>query len=1044
MSGLSIVVKAHDETFLYNINQGETLESVIKRLEEIHRIPRQIQKVYVMCDNAESSDLNYAPLPASDVAKYRVDAEFTLAKLKWLNQACSQSDAIIYQLMPTLSTIVTRNRIVEFVKKTLSKCLGSRTFCIGASMNNTYLPNETIELTPFLCKGQEDKWFLRVNEALCMAAISGTMDKDLELHSVSFDCKQGKVTLKINNHQVHIVHNELGALYFAAFIESANKQVAIQCLLKRSIVLIKSWCAYDSSQFLPATSDKTCIQKVFQSSLLISVMTLHVFSVFGETIDHPLKALALFLYYYTGLDWENTIINVSNVLSTSTFQSILPHTYTNDSVTDYSNSKYKLMIEELSIQYRRRYDHTVMASQKIRFADDANVEYTEADGGFEFLNPDQVATSTIDDQHASINFPVSFMNIMHPMKADTNLTSNISRGELEEIRSVFRQGLQSLVESIELSKTIPSEKYKSVDVGNGLTVDIGSFFLFRWMSRSKDEATRAHLKAKETVPVQDYEFKKTIFHCEGGDECEEIMRHAELIMGSKITPDAVANLIVHIVEQAGPHPIGEIGKLLQESTGNPNLSRVLKAQFRGLKKLIEGYPHMLRLGGDHSFNPHVYLAESAVEVSNGVKSVSTSDLLKEPSGCGVNYNSEPGFSSKSLSNPALNKLPVENIPIMSRLADNGPSKVESWMNPSGPKRNSQVYAKFGLIGDQQSQQFVHGNSLLKNRANYGSEPPLHPNTAISRMNYGMDSMNNRRPLVPNSRPNMNELNMVHQQQQLQFQQPKPKVSPVTTTTKQRLNPQAQISPGWIQQQQGGYHDYSSQQYSGKNLDYLRSSNSNHSQLGWESDGYHQSDKIQNNTGGLGSNSFLRNDRPWNDHEMTKYPPGSRGDLNTNIGNPGYQQRSLHSTYNGQPVFHDEDFNTIRKKATSPSVHSGNSNISGLSPYDPILSVFGGSEGKSVMGDNDSVLSGFSTDFSLYDNTSSNTYDPMEQSLLRNSGSSPYRFASEKGANDFGGSSVQEENKRQVSREFTQQPTFPGLGVNPSNNTYSNYFKNYNM
>ena len=40
---------------------------------------------------------------------------------------------------------------------------------------------------------------------------------------------------------------------------------------------------------------------------------------------------------------------------------------------------------------------------------------------------------------------------------------------------------------------------------------------------------------------------------------------------------------------------------------------MLKSQFRGLKKLIEAYPNMLRLGGDHSFNPHVYLVESPVD-----------------------------------------------------------------------------------------------------------------------------------------------------------------------------------------------------------------------------------------------------------------------------------------------------------------------------------------------------------------------------------------------------------------------------------------------
>ena len=48
-----------------------------------------------------------------------------------------------------------------------------------------------------------------------------------------------------------------------------------------------------------------------------------------------------------------------------------------------------------------------------------------------------------------------------------------------------------------------------------------------------------------------------------------------------------------------------------------DLSRVLKSQFRGLKKLIENNPNMLRLGGDHSFNPHVYLVDSPVESSRG-------------------------------------------------------------------------------------------------------------------------------------------------------------------------------------------------------------------------------------------------------------------------------------------------------------------------------------------------------------------------------------------------------------------------------------------
>ena len=37
---------------------------------------------------------------------------------------------------------------------------------------------------------------------------------------------------------------------------------------------------------------------------------------------------------------------------------------------------------------------------------------------------------------------------------------------------------------------------------------------------------------------------------------------------------------------------------------------MLKSKFHGLKRLIEGYPDLLRLGEEHSFNPHVYLARN--------------------------------------------------------------------------------------------------------------------------------------------------------------------------------------------------------------------------------------------------------------------------------------------------------------------------------------------------------------------------------------------------------------------------------------------------
>jgi hypothetical protein len=90
------------------------------------------------------------------------------------------------------------------------------------------------------------------------------------------------------------------------------------------------------------------------------------------------------------------------------------------------------------------------------------------------------------------------------------------------------------------------------------------------------------------------------------------MKHAELILGAMVTPEALARLIVHIIQIKGPLPVGEIGKQLQEVTSNESLSVVLKTQYKGLKKVIEGFGKIFRLGADHPFNPLVHLSDGFI------------------------------------------------------------------------------------------------------------------------------------------------------------------------------------------------------------------------------------------------------------------------------------------------------------------------------------------------------------------------------------------------------------------------------------------------
>jgi hypothetical protein len=62
-------------------------------------------------------------------------------------------------------------------------------------------------------------------------------------------------------------------------------------------------------------------------------------------------------------------------------------------------------------------------------------------------------------------------------------------------------------------------------------------------------------------------------------DADNAARHAELVLASKVNADALARLVVGIIQATGPLPVGEVGKQLQEATGNVGLSAMLKVFF---------------------------------------------------------------------------------------------------------------------------------------------------------------------------------------------------------------------------------------------------------------------------------------------------------------------------------------------------------------------------------------------------------------------------------------------------------------------------------
>lgn len=84
----------------------------------------------------------------------------------------------------------------------------------------------------------------------------------------------------------------------------------------------------------------------------------------------------------------------------------------------------------------------------------------------------------------------------------------------------------------------------------------------------------------------------------------------DLPSDSNANPSQLVTLAESVLNEKGPLPVGEVGKMLQEATGNPNLSQILKERYNGLKKFLEKYSDKFIMSCDHPFNPHVYLRRS--------------------------------------------------------------------------------------------------------------------------------------------------------------------------------------------------------------------------------------------------------------------------------------------------------------------------------------------------------------------------------------------------------------------------------------------------
>lgn len=144
-----VVVRVGEESYLTSYGCGETIDGLLERVGQTLGVSNDSTRLFVLGDLEEDQT---STLPKNPEVVINITEDLN-SKIPWVSSLFSEVDSMILHLRPSIKSLMARKVVLEYIKKNLSKCLGARVFCIGSSMNNIFLPNETIEVTPFLCKG---------------------------------------------------------------------------------------------------------------------------------------------------------------------------------------------------------------------------------------------------------------------------------------------------------------------------------------------------------------------------------------------------------------------------------------------------------------------------------------------------------------------------------------------------------------------------------------------------------------------------------------------------------------------------------------------------------------------------------------------------------------------------------------------------------------------------------------------------------------------------------------------------------------------------
>ncbi|XP_074367885.1 uncharacterized protein LOC141708265 [Apium graveolens] len=329
---------------------------------------------------------------------------------------------LIGSIQPNKPSEDKRNAVANYVQKLITKCFSCEVFTFGSVPLKTYLPDGDIDLTAFSKNlDLKDSWATEVRDMLQNEEKNDNAEFCVkEVQYIQAEVKLIKCL--VENIVVDISFNQLGGLCTLCFLEEVDSLINQNHLFKRSIILIKAWCYYES-RILGAHHGLI-------STYALETLVLYIFHVYNSNFTGPLEVLFRFLEFFSKFDWEHFCVSLWGPVPIVS----LPEVIADPPRKDGGN----LLLNKVFLRA-------------------CSTVYSVFPGG---------------QENNELPFIPKHFNVIDPLRANNNLGRSVSKGNFFRIRSAFAFGAEKLARLLDCPR-------------ESVIAEVNQFFLNTWHRHGK-------------------------------------------------------------------------------------------------------------------------------------------------------------------------------------------------------------------------------------------------------------------------------------------------------------------------------------------------------------------------------------------------------------------------------------------------------------------------------------------------------------------------------------------------------------------------------